>query len=93
MLLSDRSLCIILFSLLIRIGAVAQRLERVTGNRELMGSNPAEAVWKLFSISFSPLNFANWKRLYFFSEETLPFLRCAIINRSEVKYFTKGVNV
>ena len=89
MLLSDRSLCIILFSLLIRIGAVAQRLERVTGNRELMGSNPAEAVWKLFSISFSPLNFANCC----LSEETLPFLRCAIINRSEVKYFTKGVNV
>ena len=46
MLLSDRSLCIILFSLLIRIGAMAQRLESVAGNRVLAGSNPTEAVLK-----------------------------------------------
>ena len=88
MLLSDRSLCIILFSLLIRIGAMTQRLESVTGNRGLTGSNPTEAVWKLFSISFTPLNFAS-----VFRKRLLAFLHCAIINRSEVKYFTKGINV
>ena len=65
-LLSDRSLCIILFSLLVRVGAMTQRLESVTGNLVLTGSNPTEAVWKLFSISFTPLNFASVfrKRLY-----------------------------
>ena len=44
-LLSDRSLCIILFSPLIRIGAVAQRLECATGNRVFTGSNLAEVVF------------------------------------------------
>ena len=46
-LLYDRSICIIAFSLLIRIvlwGAVAQRLERATDNRVLTGSNPTETV-------------------------------------------------
>ena len=38
---------------------MAQRLESVTGNRVLMVSNPTEAVWKLFSISFTPINFAS----------------------------------
>ena len=35
-------------------GAVAQWLERVTDNRVVAGSNPAEAIWKL-AISFTPL--------------------------------------
>ena len=35
-------------------GAVAQWLERATGNRVVAGSNPAEAVSKL-AISFTPL--------------------------------------
>ena len=60
MLLSDRSLCpIILFSPLIRISAVAQRLECATDNRVFTGSNHTEVVWKLFSISFTPHNFAS----------------------------------
>ena len=65
-LLSDRSLCIILFSPLICISAVAQRLECATDNRAFTGSNHTEVVWKLFSISFTPLNFASVfrKRLY-----------------------------
>ena len=46
-LLSDRSLCVILFSLLIRISAVAQRLECATDNRVFTGSSSAVAVWKL----------------------------------------------
>ena len=53
MLLYGRSICIILFSLLIRIvqrGAVAQRLERATENRVLTGSNPSEAVRKLLQL-------------------------------------------
>ena len=29
-------------------GAVAQSLERATDNRVVAGSNPAEAVWKLW---------------------------------------------
>ena len=84
---SGRSICIILFSLLIRIvqwGALAQWLERATDNRVLTGSNPAEAVRKLLQ---TLPHFAS-----VFSEETLkavgPFLPCAIINRSEVKYLT-----
>ena len=65
-LLSDRSLCIILFSPLIRISALAQRLECATDTRVFTGSNHAEVVWNLFSISFTPLNFASVfrKRLY-----------------------------
>ena len=65
-LLSDRSLCIILFSPLSRISAVAHRLECATDNRAFTGSNHTEVVWKLFSISFTPLNFASVfrKRLY-----------------------------
>ena len=65
-LLSDRSLCIILFSPLIRISALAQRLECETDTRVFTGSNHAEVVWNLFSISFTPLNFASVfrKRLY-----------------------------
>ena len=55
----------------------------------LTGSNPTEAVWKTFAISFTAL-------CQCLSEETLkavgPFLPCAIINCSEVKYVTKGVN-
>ena len=53
-------------TLLIRVGAMVQRLENVTGNRVLTGSNPTEDVWELFSISFTPLNFASVfrKRLY-----------------------------
>ena len=47
-LLSDRSLCIILFSPLIRINAVAQRLECATDTRVFTGSNHAEVVWNLF---------------------------------------------
>ena len=58
-LLSDRSLCIILCSPLIRISAVAQRLECATDNGMFTGSNHTEVVWKLFSISFTPLNFAS----------------------------------
>ena len=65
-LLSDRSFCIILFSPLIRISAVAQWLECATDNGVFTGSNHTEVVWKLFSISFTPLNFASVfrKRLY-----------------------------
>ena len=47
-LLSDRSLCIILFSPLIRISAVAQRLECATDTRVFTGSNHAEVVWNIF---------------------------------------------
>ena len=37
-------------------GAVVQWLERATDNRVVAGSNPNEAVWKLFwAISFTPL--------------------------------------
>ena len=65
-LLSDRSLCIVLCSPLIRISAVAQRLECATDTRVFTDSNHAEVVWNLFSISFTPLNFASVfrKRLY-----------------------------
>ena len=45
-LLSGRSICIILLSLLIRfnqLGTVAQWLERATDDRMLTGSNPTEA--------------------------------------------------
>ena len=66
-LLSDRSLCIILFSPLMRISAVAHRLESANDNRVFTGSNRTEVVWKLFfSISFTPLNFVSIlrKRLY-----------------------------
>ena len=80
-LLSDRSLCIILFSPLIRISAVAQWLVCATDNGVFTGSNHAEVVWNLFSISFTPLNFG-----IVFSEETLPFLRCAIIG-NVLNYF------
>ena len=69
---------------------VAQRLEHATDNRVFKGSNPAEAVRKL--LQFPLPHFAS-----VFSEDTLkavgPFLPCAIINRSEVKHLTKGVNV
>ena len=69
---------------------MAQWLKRATDNRVLTGSNPTEAVWKLFAISFTPL-------CQCLSEETLkvvgPFLTSAIINRSEVKYLAKGVNM
>ena len=72
-------------------GAVAQRLERATDNRVLTGSNPTEAVRKLFQ--FPLPHFAKCC----FSEDTLkaigPFLPSAIINHSEVKDLTKGVNV
>ena len=71
----DRSLCIILCSPLIRVSAVAQRLECATDNRMFTGSNHTEVVWKLFSISLTPLKFCQC-----FSEETVPFLRCAIGN-------------
>ena len=47
----------------------------------LTGSNPTEAVSKLFSISFTPLDFAS-----VFSEDTLPFLRCAIIEKVQVNW-------
>ena len=47
-LLSDRSLSIMLCSPLIRISAVAQRLECATDNRMFTGSNHTEVVWKLF---------------------------------------------
>ena len=80
-LLSDRSLCILLFSPLIRISAVAQRLECATDTPVFTGSNHAVVVWNLFSISFTPLNFAS-----VFSEETLAFLRCAIIG-NVLNYF------
>ena len=65
-LLFDRSLCIILFSPLFGISAVAHRLECATDNRVFTGSNHTEVVWKLFAISFTPLNFASVfrKRLY-----------------------------
>ena len=79
-LLSDRSLCIILCSPLIRISAVAQRLECATDNRMFTGSNHTDVVWKLFSISFTPLNFASVFR------KRLPFLRCAIIG-NVLNYF------
>ena len=79
-LLSDRSLCIILFSPLIRISALAQRLECATDTRVFTGSNHAEVVWNLFSISFTPLNFASVFR------KRLPFLRCAIIG-NVLNYF------
>ena len=69
---------------------VAQRSERATDKWVIMGSNPTETVWNLLQISYTPL-------CQCLSEETLkavgPFLTCAIINRSEVKYLTKGVNV
>ena len=69
---------------------MAQLLERPTDNRVLTGSNPAEAVRKL--LQFPLAHFASC-----FPEETLkavaPFLTCAIINRSEVKHLTKGLNV
>ena len=45
---SDRSHCIILFSPLLRISAIAQRLECATDNRVFTGSNHSEVVWKLF---------------------------------------------
>ena len=68
---------------------MAQRLGRVADNRVLTGSNPAEARSKTFAISCTHFTSV-------FSEETLkavgPFLPCAIINRSEVKHLTKGVN-
>ena len=47
-LLSDRSLCIILFSPLIRVSAVSQRLECATDTRVFTGSNHADVVWNLF---------------------------------------------
>ena len=47
-LLSDRSLCIILFSPLIRITTVAQRLECATDTRVFTGSNHAEVAWNFF---------------------------------------------
>ena len=70
-LLSDRSLCIILFSPLIRISVVAQRLECATDTRVFTGSNHA---W-----SFTPLNFASVFR------KRLP-LRCTIIG-NVLNYF------
>ena len=60
-LLSGRSICIIVFSLLIRIvlwGAVAQRLERATDNRVLTGSNPTETVWNKPVLARAPSSFA-----------------------------------
>ena len=53
-LLSDRSLCIILFSLLIRISAVDQRLGRANDNRVFAGSKLAEAIWTLLQFPFTP---------------------------------------
>ena len=57
----------------------------VVGERDCQssahGSNPTEAVSKLFSISFTPLDFAS-----VFSEETLPFMRCAIIGNVQVNW-------
>ena len=79
-LLSDRSLCIILFSPLIRVSAVSQRLECATDTRVFTGSNLADVVWNLFSISFTPLNFASVFR------KRLSFLRCAIIG-NVLNYF------
>ena len=38
-------------------GAVAQWLERATDNRLVTGSNPAEAVWKLWQFA-TPLSLA-----------------------------------
>ena len=70
-LLSDRSLCIILFSPLIRISAVAQWLVCATDNGVFTGSNHAEVVWNIFSISFTPVNFA-----IVFSEETTVLAMC-----------------
>ena len=67
LLLPDRSLCIIVFSMLIRMryGLVVKSL---TGDRVVTSSNHSEAVWKLFLLQFTlpPLNFANVfrKRLY-----------------------------
>ena len=77
---------------IVQWGALAQRLEPTTDNRVLTGSNPAEAVQKILHFPLPHSHFAS-----VFSEETLnaggPFLLCAIINCSEVKHLTKGVNV
>ena len=37
------------------VGVVAQRLERSTDNRMVAGSNPTEAVWKLWQFPLPPL--------------------------------------
>ena len=77
---------------IVQWGAVAKRLECATDDRVLIGSNPAEAVRKV--LQFHLPHFAS-----VFRKRRLkavgPFLPCAIIiiNRSEVKHLTKGVNV
>ena len=67
---------------------MAQRLERATDNQVVMGSNPTEAVWKLLQFPLPHFASVFWNR-----HAIGPFLPCAIINRSEVKDVTKGVNV
>ena len=63
-------------------------LERATDNRVVAGSNPAEAVWKLWQFSLPPFSQC-------LSEDTLkavgPFYLVSM--PGEVKYPTQGVNV
>ena len=70
------------------MGAMAQWLEWATDNRVVAGSNPAEAVWKLWQFPLSPL-------CQCLSEETLtavgPFYLVSM--PGEVKDPTQGVNV
>ena len=68
---------------------MALRLVRATDNRVLTGSNPTKAVWKL--LQFPLPHFASVFRKRHYIKTVGPFLPCAIINRSEEKYFTKGV--
>ena len=59
---------------------MAYWLDSLTGHRVFTGSNPSEAVLKLFfSIYFTPLNFASVCR-------KLPFLQCAIIGNVQVNW-------
>ena len=68
--------------MLIHICAMAWWLESLTGNRVVTGSNRSEAVWKLFFFNLRyPTLFCQC-----LSEETLPFLRCAIIGNVQVNW-------
>ena len=67
---------------------MAQRLERTTDNRVVAGSNPTEAVWKLWQFPFTPL-------CQCLSEETLKAVgRFYLVSMpGEVKDPAQGVNV
>ena len=67
--------------------AVYQWLERATDNRVVAGSNPAEAIWKLWQFPLPQFASVFRKRL----KAVGPFYLVSM--PGEVKYPTQGVNV